>query len=266
MSDANTAGGAVAVRTGPIADRVAQREESTQLQQGGGVDVRALLELAVNKGMPAAELGQLLDLHERIEDRNARKEFTRALAAVKAELPPIIHSRQAAFKTRSGHDVKYSYTELDELARVLDPILTKHGFSYSWSQTMEKGLVTTTCTLDHDAGHSRSSSFSVPAENDSAASPQQKIGIADTYASRRSLIGVLGLTTADKDPRPKEIDPTPIGEDQEVELSDMITTSGADRARFLKHFDVEALKDLPAARYAEAKTMLQQKATRRTRA
>lgn len=259
-------GGANEVKDGAPASLVQTQGRDRQMPTvpaGEGVQIATLLQLAVDRGMPAAELKELLSLHERIEDRSARKEFTRALAAVKAELPTIIHSKNASFKTNSGHDVKYSYTELDELARILDPILTKHGFSYSWSQKLDKGMVTTTCLLEHDAGHSRSSDFTVPAESNSAASPQQKIGIADTYASRRSLIGVLGLTTADKDPRPKEIDPTPVSDDQATEISDMITETSTDRERFLKHFDIEAISKLPAARYAEAKTMLQQKAAKR---
>lgn len=231
------------------------RDESS----GAGVQIGALLQLAVERGMPAAELTQLLTLHERIEDRNARKLFIAELAAAKAEFPSIIHSKKASFKTSSGHDVKYSYTELDELARVIDPILTKHGFSYGWNQTFEKGMVTTTCTLEHEAGHSKSSSFTVPAESNSAASPQQKIGIADTYAARRSLIGVIGLTTADKDPRPAEIDPKPVSEDQATEVSDLITEVRADRAKFLAHFDIDAIDKLPAVRYNEALTLLRQK-------
>lgn len=262
MSEANK-GRAVAVRTGPIADRIAHRDESVGAVQGGGVQIAQLLELAVNKGMPAAELKELVTLAQQMEDRNARKEFTRELAAVKAEMPPIIHSKKVDYVPKSGGRVNYSYTELDELARVVDPILTKHGFSYSWSQSFEKDRVTTTCTLEHDAGHSRSSSFTVPAESNSAASPQQKIGAADTYAARRSLIGVLGLTTADKDPRPAEIDPTEINEDQAIEIAEMIKETGADTQRFLKHFDVESIEQLPAVRYNEAITTLRQKAARK---
>lgn len=251
------------VRTGPIADRVSHPADAPSAVQTGGVQIAQLLELAVNKGMPAAELKELVTLAERMEDRNARKEFTRALAAVKAEMPPIIHSKKVDYVPKSGGRVNYSYTELDELARVVDPILTKHGFSYNWSQTFEKDRVTTTCTLEHDAGHSRSSSFTVPAENNSAASPQQKIGMADTYAARRSLIGVLGLTTVDKDPRPAEIDPTPINGDQAIEITEMIKETGADLGRFLKHFDTESIEDLLAVRYDEAITTLRQKAARK---
>ncbi|HMC55008.1 MAG TPA: ERF family protein [Gemmatimonadaceae bacterium] len=222
----------------------------------GGTSVTDLLHLAVENGTPVEALEKLVDLHERIAEREARMEFVRALASFKAKCPPIVHSRTANFATRGGQKVSYSYTELDELARIIDPVLTEHGFSYGWDERLDKGMVTTTCTLYHVSGHSRQSSFTLPADNDSAASPQQKIGMADTYASRRSLIAVLGLTTADKDPRPAEIDPTPINEDQVIALQDLLVEAGRTLPKFLSFLGVESLEQLPRVRFNEARSAL----------
>lgn len=251
---ADRSGGAVAVRDGSPNGALAESE---------GVSVKQLLSMAVERGTPVESLEKLLDLHERVAAREAAQQFVQALAAFKAELPPIVHSRQVSFTTRSGSKTNYSYTELDELARHIDPGLTKHGFSYSWDQKFDGQYVTTTCILFHVGGHSRQASFTLPTQNESAASPQQKIGMADTYASRRSLIAVLGLTTADKDPGAVEIDPTPINEDQVTELEDMITEAKADLGRFLKHFNIAAITQLPAVRYAEARAVLDEKKKRR---
>lgn len=248
------------VKTGapPVAVEQTNGRDAAALARADGGSVARLLELAVEKGTPVEHLKELVDLHERMAERDARQQFITALAKFKAECPPIIHSKQANFATRGGGAVKYSYTELDELARVIDPVLTANGFSYGWDQKLEGGNVTTVCTLWHVAGHSRSSSFTLPAQNDSAASPQQKIGMADTYAARRSLIAVLGLTTADKDPRPAEIDPTPISEDQAIEIEDLITETQADLAKFLKFMAVEKVADIPAVKFGEAKNALKE--------
>jgi len=223
-----------------------------------GVSIHQLLRLAVEKGTPVEALEKLMDLHERIAAREAAQQFIQALARFKENLDPIIHSRIANFATRGGARVSYSYTELDELARFIDPGLTEEGFTYSWDQRLDKGFVTTTCTLFHVGGHSRQSSFTLPADNDSAASPQQKIGMADTYASRRSLIAVLGLTTADKDPRPAEIDPTPISEDQAIQIEDLVTETQADLPKFLKYMKVEKVAEIPAVRFNEAVAALRE--------
>lgn len=240
MSDSS---GAVAVRDGSPNGALAGTE--------GNVSIQQLLTLAVERGTPPEQLKELFDLHERIAAREAARQFIEALAAFKAELPPIVHSRQVAFTTRTGSKTNYSYTELDELARHIDPGLARHGFTYSWDQKLEGGQATTVCTLFHEAGHSRSSSFSLPAQNDSAASPQQKIGMADTYAKRRSLISVLGLTTTDTEPT-AEIDPTPIAEDQVIQIEDLITETQANVQKFLTFMGVEKVADIPAVRFTEA--------------
>lgn len=258
------------VETPSDATAVATRERAptpaprVEVPAGAGmVSVTQLLQAAVDKGTPVEALEKLVDLHERIAEREARQEFIRALAAFKAECPPIVHSKKVDFTSRTGSKVKYSYTELDELARIIDPVLTKHGFSYGWDERLDKGFVTTMCTLYHVGGHSRQSSFTLPADNDSAASPQQKIGMADSYAARRSLIAVLGLTTADKDPLVKEIDPTTINEDQLTELADLLKESGRTPSKFLAYLGVESLAKLPAVRFAEAKSALEQAITKK---
>lgn len=217
-----------------------------------------LLRLAVEKGTPVEQLKELVDLHERMADRQARQEFITALAKFKAECPPIVHSRQVGFASGQGAKVSYSYTELDELARVIDPVLTANGFSYGWDQKLDKEFLTTTCTLWHIAGHSRTASFTLPTQNNSAASPQQKIGMADTYAARRSLIAVLGLTTADKDPRVSEIDPTPITEDQVIMIEDLITELQTSTVKFLKFMEVEKIEDIPAVKFNQAMAALKE--------
>jgi hypothetical protein len=232
----------------------------------GSVDsVQQLLQLAIERSTPVEALEKLVALRERIEDRDAKKAFIQDLAAFKAKCPPIVHSKSANFATRGGARVNYSYTELDELARVIDPVLTEFGFSYGWDERLDKGMVTTTCTLYHVGGHSRTSSFTLPADNDSAASPQQKIGMADTYASRRSLIAVLGLTTADKDPRPAEVDPTLISEDQLTHLADLMEETKIDQPKFLAYLNVAKLSELRAARYHEALSALEQKKRERAK-
>lgn len=249
-----------AVRTG---SPLVREDENTNGGAAEPVPIGSLLHLAIEKGITPDAMEKLVVLHERIEDRNAAKAFIGDLAAFKAECPPIVHSREANFSTRGGGKVKYSYTELDELALVIDPVLNKHGFSYGWDERLDKGLVTTICTLYHVSGHTRQSSFTLPADNDSAASPQQKIGIADTYAKRRSLISVLGLTTAEKDPRTKEIDPSPIDEAQLQALEELLDDAEIDVPRFLKFLRVEKLADLPRVRFDEAKAAIAEKKRRK---
>lgn len=219
-----------------------------------------LILAALDKGVSVDVIEKLVALKERIEDRNAVKDFIRDLAALKAELPTIMHTKKAAF-TAGGGKVSYSYTEMDELAAAVQPYLSKYGFTTGWDQRYDGKLVTTICTLQHRQGHSRHSSFTLPAENNSAASPQQKIGMADTYASRRAFLAVLGLTTSDAEPLATEMDPTPITDDQLDVLDDMLERrnegktkekAAAFTEKFLKYMDVDAIGKICAVDYEKA--------------
>lgn len=243
-------------RTAPV-----QSSEIATRDQHSTPHVGQLLQLAIEKGVDPAALEKLVDLHERVTKRDAALEFARALAAFQSECPPIGKVKTAKIATRSGGEYSYTYAPLDEIVRVVKPLLLAHGFSYGWDSDVTGGQLKCTCTLRHVNGHSTTASFTLPVENPSAMSPQQKVGAALTFAQRKTLESVLGLNTTeeDSDAIAREVDPTPVSEDQLVELQDLAAEAQVDMPRFLKFLQVDALATLPAARYAEAKSALTQK-------
>lgn len=240
----------------------APEQRATAVRPATPGDTLDIVRFAVERGVSAAELKELIVLQGIVEERQARRDFMNALAAFKAEMRPIAHSKTANITTKGGGKFSYSYTELDAIARVIDPILARHDLSYRWpaSKMDEKGMLTATCVVSHVNGHSESSSFTLPTANDSAASPQQKIGGADTYARRRSLIAVLGLTTTEDDTDAAlDVAPTAITNQQITAMEDLIEEVGADRDRFLKYLRVTHLAEVRAADFDSAMAKLRQK-------
>lgn len=235
------------------------------MMAGDSGSITQLLHKAVEQGTPVEALEKLVDLHERLAQREAAQEFYRALSAFKAECPRIGKSKTAEITTKGGGKYSYTFAPLDETTRVIDPILARHGLSYGFDSRVEAGMLTCTCTLRHINGHSVPSNFTLPTENASAMSPQQKIAAALTFAMRKSLESALGITPTeeDNDAAAREIDPTPITADQLDELEDLIEDGQVNRPRFLAFLQVEKLGELPAARYPEAKNALMQKRERR---
>lgn len=234
---------------------------------GSTASVFQLMQQAIEKGTDPAALEKLMDLAERVTKREAALEFHRALAAFQAECPPIGKVKEAKIATKSGGSYSYTFAPLEEIARVVKPLLLKHGFSYGWDSTVTAGQLSCACTLRHINGHSTSANFTLPTENTSAMSPQQKVGAALTFAQRKTLESVLGLNTTeeDTDAIAREVDPTPITSDQLLALEDMVLETEVDLPRFLKYLEVAALKDLPAARYQQAVAALNEKKTRRAK-
>jgi hypothetical protein len=225
----------------------------------GASSITALLQLAVEKGTPVAELSKLVDLHERMEARQAAKDFADAMARFQAECPSVKKASTAKIVTKGGASFDYTYAELDQIARTVNPILAKHGLSYTWDTTADEKMLTVVCTVRHNNGHTITSSFILPVESASAMSAQQKYGAAQTFAQRKSLSAVLGLTTTDDDTDAASANPERITEDQALELGDLIRESNTTPSRFFKYLGVNSVADIRAVDYAHAKTTLERK-------
>lgn len=221
--------------------------------------IMLVIDKAVQSGRSTDELTALFALYERSEDRKAKAAFNRAVAAFKAERPPIVRrSENGQFKvTRNGVSVNRRYAALEDIERAIGPTLAKYGLSYGWGDVkVDAGMLTIPCIVTHEDGHSTSSlSMPVAIESKAGASDQQKMGIAQTYAMRYSLKAALGLTDVDEDDVDGEAGSETITENQAANLQaaiEGITTDKARHAKFLNIFGVKAFGEIPLTRYGEA--------------
>jgi hypothetical protein len=238
---------------------VAVRGNGAVVQRGGNsVDPMELIRFAIESKTPASELKELVALATQIEERNAAREFNQALKDFQRDCPPLKKNRTSKITTKGGGSFSYSYAELDVMESHIKPHLEKHGFSYTFDTDVDdKGIMlTNVCTLLHENGHSRQSRFKLPIANDSAASPQQKVGIADTYAKRRALAAVLGLNITDKEAPDEDVDEgDPITEQQAIALLELVAQAAKGRkdekeflGKVLESYGVDALDELPASK------------------
>lgn len=217
----------------------------------------ALLELAIAKDLDVAKLEKLIELRERVEATAAAREFFDAFARFQAKLKPIEKNKLAPkTTTKSGAQYGgYYYATLDEIARTVSEPLAEEGLSYSWDTWFSEDgrRLRVTCTLRHRAGHSISSAFEAPTEAvTQAMSPQQKTANAQTYGRRYSLVAVLGITTADPDldgGPPEEEGPKITPEQADVLLTLLDERPAGALQRFLDHFEIAQLIELPASAY-----------------
>jgi hypothetical protein len=225
-----------------------------------GVQLQQLLQLAVEKDISVESLEKLVNLYERMADRQAAQEFADALARFQGECPPIAKTSKAEIRTTKGGSYEYTFAPLEEIARTVNPLLHKHGLSYSWDSTHASNMITATCWLRHRNGHKEPATFSVPVENASAMNNQQKHGAALTYARRGSLVAVLGLTTAEPDT--DNNDPTElISQDQLMLLKEALSEVQISKARLFKVLGhgITRLEDMPVFLYETAMNVIQLK-------
>lgn len=224
-----------------------------------GQAVFALMQQAIEKGGDAVDaLERLVDLQERVARRRAELEFAGALVAFQQDCPVIPKSSTAKIVTKSGAGYEFKFADYEQIMETLRPHLAKHGFSPTFDADASGAMLKCTCTLHHRNGHSISSSFTLPTENASGATPQQKFGGALTYAKRMTLVAVLGLTLGEPDPE-GDADPTPITAHQAANLEALITEVGADRAKFLAFMGVASVAEIRATEHDKAVRALEQK-------
>ena len=210
-----------------------------------------MIQRAVESGADIDMLEKLMALQERWESSQARKAFDEAVAAVKAEIPPIERNAK-------GHNDK-RYADFSAIARVVDPILGQHGLSYRF-RTSQTDRISVTCILSHKSGHSEETTLCGPADTSGNKNAIQAIGSTLTYLQRYSLVQMLGLAASSDDDGKSAASGETINEEQIGTLTELLDSVGADKARFLRFFKIDTLSALPSKRFQEAVTMLNAKA------
>lgn len=160
------------------------------------VDIESLLRSAADKGKDGVEvLERLMAIRLQLNQESSKQAYDEAFAAFQAECPPIQ-------KKKAGYKGSYNYAPLEDIIPIVQPLLRKHGFSFSVDTPADqddKG-VTAIFELRHKAGHSEQKRFRVPLDTRATLmnAPQQ-FGAACSYAKRYVLVNALGILTADSD-------------------------------------------------------------------
>lgn len=234
---------------------VIERETMPATQQGQPPAVHTptdLIAMAVQSGADIDKLERLMDLQDRWEAGQAKKAFFRALSDFQA-ICPVIHKRkQVSFNTTN-----YSYAPLADIVEQIREPLNSVGLSYRFEQELGD-QIKVTCIISHIDGHSERTSLASAADGSGGKNSIQGIGSTVTYLQRYTLLGGLGITTADTD-MDGRISQDVVTEGQAASLKARLQHTGSDVAKFCKALGIANVDAMPAAKYAQADRMLTQK-------
>jgi len=153
---------------------------------------------AVQQGIPLEQVEQMMNLHQRWEEREAEKSFNDAMAGFKAEAVEIIKRREVDFTSQKGR-TNYKHAELSDVVQAVGPALSKHGFAWNWKTEQENGLIRVTCILKHRQGHSDSVSLEASADQSGNKNSIQAIASTVTYLQRHTLKAITGVSEKGED-------------------------------------------------------------------
>lgn len=158
-----------------------------------------LLELAIEKGAGVKQLEKLMDLKERYEAQEARKAFFESMTMFQSKCPVLQKSKTVDFELNGGGTINYKYTPLGDIAKQIKKVLKDSQLSYRWEiEDNEKGI-TVTCIVSHKDGHNEKTTMMAQPDDSGKKNKIQQRGSTITYLQRYTLIGALGISSADED-------------------------------------------------------------------
>lgn len=215
------------------------------------------------------KLERLMAMQKDMAASRAKVAFDAAMADMQPKLPVIDRKGKIEVRKKDGNGdrtgaVQQStpYALWEDINEAIRPILAAHGFSLTFRVgKTDAGLITVTGILAHREGHRETDTITLQHDSTGSKNAVQAVGSSNSYGKRYTAINLLNITTRGQDDDGKAAGaPEAITQDQADDLQAMIESVNANKAKFLKFFEVEQVGQLPAKRYQEAVNMLNAKA------
>lgn len=203
-------------------------------------------------------LHRLLDFQERIEKRDAEREFIHAFNKLQSQLPVID-------KNGKNEKTGKSYVLFEDAMRALQPLLTEHGFTVSFDEEeVTQAGIRFVLKLKHTSGHSEFTRRTFPTDTASKNRDGipirpaiQDAGSTSSYAKRYLLFQALNLVAADEDTDGESRQK--ITDQQALDIEAMLTEVKGDKAGFLRYMGVASIAEIPQRDHGKAITSLEAK-------
>jgi hypothetical protein len=218
--------------------------------------VGAMLSAVIEKGVTTenvAAIEKLVELYERMELRNAERQFNEAFVRLQSELPVIVAETPILNRGK--------YARFEDVMHQISPVLVRNGFTVSFTMDFRDGRILETCTLSHVGGHSRANSFAV--RTGKADSDTQADCKAATTAKRNALLNCLNIVVRQDALQNEDGDAALEGAFISVEqvcfLRELVTQTKSDVSAFLAFAGAAKFEEIPVARYDRLVAALRRK-------
>lgn len=227
----------------------------------------AIVQMARDPSVDADKLEKLLAMQERMEAREAERQFNMAMM----RLPPIhvkksgvidLTSKEDRAANRAGRSVPFARWE--DMAKIIEPLLEAEGFRLSFNSAPrpgEGGGLVVTGTLLHRGGHSRSASIPLALDTGPGRNNLQAQGSTLSYGKRYATEMLLNIVREGDDDDGKRGGTKFISDSQVDELRRLLHDAGRQEGAFLDRLfagSVRALEEIEdGSGYLAAKSTLQ---------
>lgn len=189
--------------------------------------------MAVNPDVTIDKMERMLQMQERILDRNAEQSFSSDMVAAQSLMPAI--------KTTSWNDqTKSNYAKLDAIVTQASPVWTKAGFALSFAEDdcPNKEMIRVVCDVRHREGHCVRYHHDLPLDDSGIKGTTNKTathatGSTMSYGRRYLTCMIFNIATGDDVDGNQPVQQF-IGDNQVLEITAYIQENGLDEAEVLK--------------------------------
>jgi hypothetical protein len=235
----------------PVSGEVIQTNPNTIME--------VISRAAADPNTDVDKLERLLQMYERISDRDAKAAYAAALSEMQPKLPVI--NERGKISTDKGKTTQSRYALWEDINEAIGPVLAEHGFGLSFrtGQTAE-GKITVTGILSHRGGHQEETLIILPHDSSGNKNAVQAVGSSTSYGKRYTAMALLNITSRGEDDDGKAGgDPGGLTEDQQADVQALMEDVGADRERFLKYIKADSIAAIPAASFDKVMKTLEAK-------
>lgn len=198
---------------------------------GPGALLSVIVQLAQNPSVDVDKFERLLAMQERMETKQAERDFNAALHAAQQEMPRVKKNGTIDL----GGKGSIPFAKWEDIDAVLRPIMQKHGLSLSFDASpREGGGAIIAGTLRHSAGHAKTASIPLPLDSGPGRNNLQAMGSTLSYGKRYLAEMFFNIVREGVDDDGKTGGDQPITPDQAEQIATLVDETNTDPAAFLE--------------------------------
>lgn len=228
-------------------------KKDTEIQgiENQGDFLSLITQVALDPNVNVEKMVKILDMQERILNKQAEFEFNQAMAKAMAEIPSFEKSKKVP-KFKGGNGYQFTYASFESINKLVKPIIAKHGLFITFMTDFQSdNHVMITAKITHKSGHSQETSMRFPFDPSGSKNQIQATGSAISYGKRYTMNALLNITTHDEDDDGFSTSKT-IGEKEIERINNGLDKSGIGLDVLCEYMAVDRLSDIKLDNYNNA--------------
>ena len=207
-------------------------------------------------------LMKLLDVEERIMDKNSEMAFNVDFAGMQSELPVI--KERGEIRHGQGRLIS-TYARYEDVISQIKPYMRKYGFAITFDLKFSETTCEITGILKHIKGHQIKSQIELPFDKGGAKSEVQAVGSTISYAKRYAIFAILNLTSSNSEDNDGTVISPTISAAQATDLEAIAIELKVKMPELFKYLSskyqttIESFEDIPVQKFEHARLTIEAK-------